>query len=160
MGSVTGVAMRRALSLLLVDKSLHDQDPGSPYGPQPGTWGLAGFLPNRLVNSSHPRKLRLNLCCVRSSLWYSTRIQINPGELTTLWNKAILGHLGGSVGWALRSGHDLAVGEFEPRIGLCADSSEPGALFGFCLSVCLSLSLSLSLSAPPPLMLHVSHTNK
>ena len=32
---------------------------------------------------------------------------------------------------------------FEPRIRLCADSSEPGAFFGFCL--CLSLCLSLPL---------------
>ena len=27
--------------------------------------------------------------------------------------------------------HDLIVCRFEPRIGLCADSSEPGACFGF-----------------------------
>ena len=45
------------------------------------------------------------------------------------------------------SGH-----EFEPRIGLCADSSEPGACFTFCVSLSLcpspahALSLSLSLS--------------
>ena len=56
------------------------------------------------------------------------------------------------------SGHDLAVREFEPRVGVCAESWEPGARFGFCvslslcpsrahaLSVCLSLSLPLSLS--------------
>ena len=35
------------------------------------------------------------------------------------------------------SGHDLMVHGFEPRIGLCADSSEPGA----CLRFCLPLSL-------------------
>ena len=48
---------------------------------------------------------------------------------------------GGSVGRAsdFGSGHDLAVCEFEPRVGLCADGSEPGACFGFCVS---SLSLS------------------
>ena len=40
------------------------------------------------------------------------------------------------------SGHDLVVREFEPRIRLCADSSEPGACFGFSLSLSLSLSLS------------------
>ena len=36
------------------------------------------------------------------------------------------GCLGGSVGWATNfgSGHDLAVFEFEPRVGLCADRSE------------------------------------
>ena len=61
-----------------------------------------------------------------------------------------LGHLGGSVGWAsdFSSGHDFTFHEFEPRVGLCADSSEPGACFGFCVS--------LSLSAPSPLMLCLS----
>ena len=41
------------------------------------------------------------------------------------------GSLGGSVGWAsdFSSGHGLAVHGFEPRVGLCADSSEPGACF-------------------------------
>ena len=44
-------------------------------------------------------------------------------------------HLGGSVGCMsdLGSGHDLAVCEFKPHVGLCADSSEPGACFGFCV---------------------------
>ena len=56
----------------------------------------------------------------------------------------------------LSSGHDLTVREFEPHVGLCTDSSEPGACFGFCLplslsvppllTLCLSVSLSLSLS--------------
>ena len=46
------------------------------------------------------------------------------------------------------SGRDLTVCEFEPRVGLCADSTEPGACFGFCvsLSLCLSLACALSLS--------------
>ena len=35
------------------------------------------------------------------------------------------------------SGHDLVVYEFEPRIGLCADGSEPGTCFGFCVSLAL-----------------------
>ena len=52
------------------------------------------------------------------------------------------------LGVRLGSGHDLAVREFEPRVGLCADSSEPGASFRFCVS--------LSLSAPPPLTLCLS----
>ena len=63
-----------------------------------------------------------------------------------------MGCLGGSVGWAsdFGSGHDLTVCEFEPRVGLCADGSEPGACFGFCVSpslypspahaLCLSVS--------------------
>ena len=48
------------------------------------------------------------------------------------------------------SGHDLTVCAFESRIGLCADSSEPGARFGFCVS----------LSAPPLLMLSLALKNK
>ena len=53
------------------------------------------------------------------------------------------------------SSHDLTVRGVEPRVGLCADGLEPGACFGFyvSLSFCLSpwswmctLSLSLSLS--------------
>ena len=67
-----------------------------------------------------------------------------------------VGRLGGSVGWAsdFGSGHDLTVREFEPHIGLCADSSEPGACFRFCVS------LSLSLSDPPPFMLCLSLSQK
>ena len=42
-----------------------------------------------------------------------------------------MGCLGGS-------GHDLAVCEFEPRVGLCADGSEPGACFGSCVSLSLN----------------------
>ena len=59
-------------------------------------------------------------------------------------------HVLGAPGWLsqLSSGHSLAVREFEARDGLCADSSEPGACFGFC--VCLSLS------APPLLALCLS----
>ena len=60
------------------------------------------------------------------------------------------GALGGSVGWAVNfsSGHDLAVHESEPRVQLCADSSEPGACFGFCVSfsLCSSPAHILSLS--------------
>ena len=35
------------------------------------------------------------------------------------------------------SGHDHTVGGVEPRVQLCADSSEPGACFGFCVSLFL-----------------------
>ena len=46
------------------------------------------------------------------------------------------------------SGHDLTVREFESRIWLCAESSEPGACFRFCvsLSLCPSSTCALSLS--------------
>ena len=54
-----------------------------------------------------------------------------------------LGRLGGSVRWAadFGSGHDLVVHGFEPHVGLWADSSEPGARFGF--------RVSFSFAAPP-----------
>ena len=63
------------------------------------------------------------------------------------------GPLGSSVGGASNfdSGRDLVVHMFKPHIGLCADSSETGACFGFCVFLSLSLplpmlTLSLSLS--------------
>ena len=40
------------------------------------------------------------------------------------------------------SGHDLTVCELEPRVRFCADGSEPGTCFRFCVSISL---------APPPL---------
>ena len=60
----------------------------------------------------------------------------------------------GAPGWLSRlnvqlcSGHDLTVHGFEPCFCLCADSSEPGACFAFCvsLSLCPSLAHTFSLS--------------
>ena len=49
------------------------------------------------------------------------------------------GRLGGSVG-EVSDFVILRFVKFEPRVGLCADSSEPEACFRSC--VCLSLSLS------------------
>ena len=61
----------------------------------------------------------------------------------------------GAPGWLSQlssgSGHDLTVREFEPHVGLCADSSEPGPA---------SDSVSPSLSAPPPLTLSLSFSQK
>ena len=62
----------------------------------------------------------------------------------------------GAPGWRsrlgvrLQPGHDLAVREFEPCIGLWADGSEPGACFRFSvsLSLCPSPVHALSLSVP------------
>ena len=64
--------------------------------------------------------------------------------------------LGGAPGWRsqlsvrLQPGHDPVVREFEPRIGLWADGSEPGACFRFCvsLSLCPFPVHVLSLSVP------------
>ena len=46
------------------------------------------------------------------------------------------------------SGHDPTIRGFRPRVGLCADSPEPGACFGFWASslCCPSLAHALSLS--------------
>ena len=70
--------------------------------------------------------------------------------LVNVPQQALTGRLGGSVGGAsdFRSGRDLAVREFEPRVGLRADSSEPGSCFGFWVS--------LSLCPFPPLVLCLS----
>ena len=59
-----------------------------------------------------------------------------------------LGHLVGSVSEVsdFGSGHDLTVREFKPRVGLCTDSLEPGACFGFCVSLCPSTAHVLSRS--------------
>ena len=53
-----------------------------------------------------------------------------------------------SVKRGLQPGHDLAVREFKPRVGLWADGSEPGTCFRFCvsLSLCPSPVHALSLS--------------
>ena len=71
-------------------------------------------------------------------------------------NNTAMGRLGGSVGWAsdFGSSHDLTVGGFKPRDGLCAVSSEPGTCFGFCVS------LSLCPSPVHALSLSVSKINK
>ena len=79
-------------------------------------------------------------------------LQRYPEERHSVKIVAKLGRLGGSVGWAsdFNSGHDLMIYEFEPRVGLWADGSEPGACFRFCVSVSLcpapvhAVSLSVS----------------
>ena len=68
------------------------------------------------------------------------------------WSILCVWRLGGKVHLVsdFSSGHDLAVHDFQPHIGLCADSSEPGACLRFCVSLSLSalplLILCLSLS--------------
>ena len=70
--------------------------------------------------------------------------------------------LGGSVGKAsdFGSDHDLTVREFEPHAGLCADSSEPGTCFRFCVSLSLPLPLPRSHSVSLSLSLSLSLKNK
>ena len=85
------------------------------------------------------------------------RLRVTAPILQILWSLRILsfslkrplkGHLGDSVGKAsdFSSGHDLAVCEFEARVRLCADSSEPGDCFRFCVFLSLTLPRSCSVS--------------
>ena len=101
-------------------------------------------------------------CCFRIwisiGFWWTLGLGLRHNSLCTrtissssfIKNVFPLGCLGGSVGWAsgFGSGHDLTVRGFEPHVGLCADSSEPGACFRFCvsLSLCPSPAHALSLS--------------
>ena len=110
-----------------------------------------------------PKERKTNIINVRKGWWCST-CQGNWPKLPHYWSVACLpytyfcdtdeftgvsrngngaggGGLGGSVGWApnFRSGHDLPGCDFEPRVGLCADGSEPGACFEFCVFLSLPL---------------------
>ena len=69
-------------------------------------------------------------------------------QTLTLVSDWVFERLGGSVGEAsdFSSGHDLPVHEFEPRVGLGADSSESGAaLDSVSLSLCPCPTQALSL---------------
>ena len=60
----------------------------------------------------------------------------------------------GAPGWRsqlsvrLQPGHDPLVREFEPRVRLWADGSEPGACFRFCVSLSLCPCPVHALSVP------------
>ena len=74
----------------------------------------------------------------------------HPGD--ALKKAVVQGHLGGAqldkMSDFSSGRHDLAVHGFEPHAGLCTDSSEPEACFGFCVSLplCPSLTCVLALS--------------
>ena len=57
-----------------------------------------------------------------------------------------MGGASGQLSWLSVRLTDLTVCEFEPCIGLCADSSEPGASFGLCLPLSLLLPHSCFVS--------------
>ena len=69
------------------------------------------------------------------------------GKMETEQEEEARGRLGGSMGSAsdVGSGHDLAVREFEPRIGLHTDNVQsPLGILCLPLSLCPFLPLSLS----------------
>ena len=96
-----------------------------------------------------------------SFLAHSSKLSFSAFSLSCLWiymtgSTSKHSPLLGAPGWRsrlsvrLQPGHDLAVRGFEPRVGLWADGSEPGACFRFCvsLSLCPSPIHALSLSVP------------
>ena len=120
------------------------------------TW--AQVMISRLVGSSPTsgsvrtaRSLEPASDSVSSSLSAPPLLSLSLSKISKhLKKKTGEGHLGGSVDQAsdFGSGHDLTACGFEPHIGLCADSSEPGACFGSCvsLSLCASPARALCLS--------------
>ena len=50
--------------------------------------------------------------------------------------------------------------EFEPHVGLCADSSEPGACFEFCVSISLCPSHAHALCLPVSVSVSLAKINK
>ena len=73
-------------------------------------------------------------------------------QIITLLNDFKTLEIPGAPGWLSQlssdfgSGHDLTVREFEPHVRLYADNSEPGACFGFCVSLLLPHAFLHSLS--------------
>ena len=76
----------------------------------------------------------------------------STGEIVGLIEVTKKSARGGAPGWLsqlsvrLRLRYDLRVRGFKLRIRLCADSAEPGALFGFCVSLSLCPSPTGALS--------------
>ena len=114
--------------------------------------------PSQELGCKSSRNTRCHWATGLESHWVAWRSQVQAGPVLLTWLQGPEQRPPGAPGWLIRlsadfgSGHDLTVRRFGPRVGLCADSSEPGACFRFCvsLSLCLfpshTLSLSLSLS--------------
>ena len=80
-----------------------------------------------------------------SNFCISYELRVSCSKYTTLRAAGWLSQLRSDLG----SGRDLAVHGFEPRVGLCVDTWEPGAYFRFCVP--LSAAPRLVLSLPPSL---------
>ena len=89
-------------------------------------------------------------CKLVQPLWKTVEVPQKIKNRSTLGAPGWLSEL--SLRLRLRSWSRVISREFEPSVGLCADGSEPGARFGFCVSLSLcpspahARSLSLSLS--------------
>ena len=106
----------------------------------------SGYLPNEYKNTNskgytHPY--------VDSSIIDKSQdLEAAQVSMDSRMDKDVGAWVAQSVKCDFGSGHDLAVREFKPRVGLCADSSEPRACFRFCVSLspCPSPARPLSLS--------------
>ena len=126
--------------------------PKTPVG-QPLSSRLSFLIQDSLVHCQSSIQLFYDLCKVEKQSFLQTKNVVGLFRTSSKSHlKApVLGCLGGSVKASnFSSGQDLTVCEFKPCIRLCADSSEPGACFRFCLPLSLPLpnlcSVSLCLS--------------
>ena len=86
--------------------------------------------------------------CYLLNMWLLNQAQTIILQVFSFFEKISRGAwVAQSVKLRLQPGHDLTVREFEPHVGLCVDSPEPGACFGFCVSpsLCPSLTHAMSL---------------
>ena len=127
--------------------SLFSYNYGKPKGEV--KWRILSFL-SMLDNS------KFYIGTAESEITERTRhwIEINGFDQWEMGSRMYWqeGCLGGSVDSVsnLNSGHDIMAGEFKPRVGLCADGSDPGACFRFCLPLsALPRSRSVSVSLCP-----------
>ena len=131
------------------------------FHPWPNTPCISTMVPPkqgnpRIQSRVSPSSVCLTYCCQTSCLKiiaFIMRLSVEelPAALycTSQQSQALLSGFkkptSGTPGWLsgsashFSSGHDLTVREFKPHVGLCADRSEPGACFRFCLSLSLSL---------------------
>ena len=141
-----GPSVTSGLSVLTVFTGLLPVLCQSAEGPG-GPGGVASAFPRCLwVGTDSPEAVSQPESQYVSVVLKLARASESPGGLVKTQSAA--GHLGGSVGWVsdFSSGHDLEVCGFNPCVGLCADSSEPGVHFGFCVSLSLSPSPACTLS--------------
>ena len=106
-------------------------------------WCLPPAMPK-----PHSCLLPLLWCCSFVVPWVGIALSCWDGAFSLMNQENVTLGAPGWLSWSnFSSDHDLTVRGFQPCIGLCADSSEPGACFGFrvSLSVCSSPTHALSL---------------